>query len=131
MITAQIQLTLLMLGPRDDGLRAAMFDRVDILIARAVESSRPTKTPPGCRLRLFEVVLAGCSTADERGGPRSAGLSITVRELHALDRSCRIAEGSFARGAPEIRGSGYVVRSLEAALWGVPQALDFLRLPAG
>ena len=38
----------------------------------------------------------------------------------------RVAEGSFLRREPpEIRGTGYVVRSLEAALWAFARGADF------
>ena len=37
-----------------------------------------------------------------------------------------IADGSFhVRKPPQIRGSGYVVRSLKAALWAFHDAADF------
>jgi ADP-ribosyl-[dinitrogen reductase] hydrolase len=37
-----------------------------------------------------------------------------------------VAEGSFRRRKPpQIQGSGYVVRSLEAALWAFHDAADF------
>ena len=37
-----------------------------------------------------------------------------------------IAEGSFRRGSPpEIAGTGYVVKSLEAALWALDQTDSF------
>ncbi len=36
-----------------------------------------------------------------------------------------VAAGSFRRKPPEIRGTGYVVQSLEAALWAFSQSVDF------
>ena len=50
-----------------------------------------------------------------------------LREVHAFHREVAdVAEGSFRRKQPpEIVGSGYVVRSLEAALWAFHDAKDF------
>ena len=50
-----------------------------------------------------------------------------LREVHAFHREIAdVAEGSFRRKQPpEIVGSGYVVKSLEAALWAFHDAKDF------
>jgi len=50
-----------------------------------------------------------------------------LRELHALHPEIgEVAAGSFReKSPPEIVGSGYVVKSLEAALWAFHDAKDF------
>jgi ADP-ribosylglycohydrolase len=50
-----------------------------------------------------------------------------LRQLESLHPEvAAVAEGSFRRRQPpEIRGSGYVVASLEAALWAFHDAGDF------
>jgi ADP-ribosylglycohydrolase len=50
-----------------------------------------------------------------------------LREVHAFHREIAdVAEGSFReKEPPEIVGSGYVVKSLEAALWAFHDAKDF------
>ena len=53
-----------------------------------------------------------------------------VHQLHELapasSRDPRNRQGSFRQQSrPEIIGSGYVVRSLEAALWAFHDAVDF------
>jgi ADP-ribosyl-[dinitrogen reductase] hydrolase len=108
-----------------------LFDRVDILIARAVESSRPTHASPQCSsaCAYFAVVLAGLL----HGLPREEVLDPAwpvlerAREFHTLHPEiAEVAAGSFRMKAPpEIRGGGYVVRSLEAALWAFHNATDF------
>ena len=43
-----------------------------------------------------------------------------------VEEIARIADGSFKdRNPPEIRGTGYVVRSLEAALWAFHRSDTF------
>ena len=77
----------------------------------------------------FAVVLAGLL----HGLPREEVLDPAwpvlrrARELHALHSEiAEVAEGSFrTKAPPEIRGAGYVVRSLEAALWAFHNASDF------
>jgi ADP-ribosyl-[dinitrogen reductase] hydrolase len=106
-------------------------DRLDILVERAVQSSRPTHASPQCLsgCAYFGVVLAGLV----QGLPREAVLDPDwptlqrLREIFPLHPEIAdVAEGSFRRKAPpEIRGSGYVVKSLEAALWAFHDAADF------
>lgn len=108
-----------------------LFDRPDIVIARCVESSRPTHASPQClsACAYLGAVLAGLL----QGTPREEVLSPHWPMLHRLQdiyplhhEIAEIAHGSFRRKAPpEIKGSGYVVRSLEAALWAFHEAPDF------
>lgn len=106
-------------------------DRLDILVERAVQSSRPTHASPQClsACAYFAVVLA----AFVHGLPRKDVLSPrwpTLRRLRDIfplhPEIAEVAEGSFRRKSPpEIRGSGHVVKSLEAALWAFHDAADF------
>lgn len=108
-----------------------LFDRLDILVARAVESSRPTHASPQClsACAYLGVVLAGLL----HGLPRAHVLDPAwpvlerLQDVHPLDPEiAEVALGSFrCKRPPEIAGSGYVVRSLEAALWAFHDATDF------
>jgi ADP-ribosylglycohydrolase len=105
--------------------------RLEILVERAVESSRPTHASSQClsACAYFGVVLAGLI----HGLPRDEVLHSGWEPLQRLRRFCplhpeieEVAQGSFRRRQPpEIRGWGYVVRSLEAALWAFHDAADF------
>lgn len=108
-----------------------LFDRLDILVERAVESSRPTHGSPQCLsgCAYFAVVLAGLVQGLPRGevlDPRWPPLR-RLREIFPLHPEIEeVARGSFRhKKPPDIRGSGYVVKSLEAALWAFHDAADF------
>ena len=106
-------------------------DRLDLLARRAVESSLPTHASPLClsACAYFAVVLCGLI----QGHSRDEVISPDWRPLRWLRRDFglhpeidEVANGSFrARQPSEIRGSGYVVKSLEAALWAFYDADDF------
>jgi ADP-ribosylglycohydrolase len=106
-------------------------DDLETLSLRAGESSLPTHGSPQCvsACRYFAVVLVGLI----QGVPREEVLSPEwdalrrLREIEPLDDEIdEVAHGSFRRkSSPEIVGSGYVVRSLEAALWAFHDAPDF------
>jgi ADP-ribosylglycohydrolase len=106
-------------------------DRLDLLVERAVESSRPTHASPQClsACAYFGVLLCGLA----HGFPREEVLHPDWQPLQRLREFCplhpeidEVARGSFRRRQPpEIRGSGYVVKSLEAALWAFHDATDF------
>lgn len=103
---------------------------LEMLALRAGESSLPTHASPQCvsACRYFAVVLAGLM----QGVPREDVLSPDweplqrLRAIEPLDGEIEeVASGSFRRKSPpEIVGSGYVVRSLEAALWAFHDAVD-------
>jgi ADP-ribosylglycohydrolase len=106
-------------------------DRLDALVERAVDSSRPTHASPQClsACAYFSVVLCGLV----HGLPRE---EVLHPDWEPSRRACQIyplhpevhevALGSYRRKRPpEIRGSGYVVKSLEAALWAFHGARDF------
>lgn len=106
-------------------------DDVVELARLAAESSRPTHASPQClsACRYFAVVLAGLINGLDRDvvldpSWEALGELRRAEPLHpAIDS---VASGSFRRKQPpEIRGTGYVVDSLEAALWAFHDAADF------
>jgi ADP-ribosylglycohydrolase len=92
---------------------------------------RPTHASSQClsACAYFGVVLCGLM----HGIPREEVLRPDwqplqqARELLPLHAEIdEVAGGSFRRlGPPAIRGSGYVVKCLEAALWAFHDAVDF------
>ncbi len=106
-------------------------DQIDDLARLAAESSLPTHASPQClsACRYMAVVLAALM----QGIDRSEVLAEDWEPLERLRKSEplhpaieEIAAGSFrTKSPPQIQGSGYVVRSLEAALWAFHDAPDF------
>lgn len=101
------------------------------LAALAEESSYPTHRSSKClsACRYLAVVLAALMDGRERVEVLSADWSV-LAELNAISplhpAILEIAHGSFRRKQPpQIKGSGYVVESLEAALWAFHQAPSF------
>ena len=97
----------------------------------AVESSLPTHASPQClsACRYFAIVLAGLINGGEREEVLAPDWK-PIAELYASEvfhpAIAEIAAGSFrVRKPPQIQGSGYVVQSLEAALWAFHDATDF------
>jgi O-acetyl-ADP-ribose deacetylase (regulator of RNase III) len=100
-------------------------------VARAADSSRTTHAAPAAvdACRYFAALLLGALD----GMPKDALLtdfaapdSARWRDQPLQEDIAAIAAGSFRRRRPpEIRGTGYVVRSLEAALWAFDQSDDF------
>ncbi len=105
--------------------------RILALVERAADSSLPTHASAPCLSACvyMTVVMSGLI----EGLPREDVLDPSWPPLRrARDISSfhpeieRIADGSFrAKSPPEITGSGYVVRTLEAALWAFHDARDF------
>lgn len=100
-------------------------------IAFAAQSSRTThgarEAVDACRYvaGLIAGALAGASRAALLA-PMYAPVPNTWDEEPLAPRIARVAAGSFqAKEPPAIRGSGYVVESLEAALWAFARARDF------
>jgi ADP-ribosylglycohydrolase len=97
----------------------------------AAESSLVTHASPKClsACRYLGVVLAGLVA----GMDKEEVLSPSWPMLHEVRSQGRlhpdieeVAAGSFrTRQPPQITGSGYVVRSLEAALWAFQHTRDF------
>jgi ADP-ribosylglycohydrolase len=106
-------------------------DRLEELVEKLVESSLPTHASPQClsACAYFGLVLVGlihgvgCQEALSVDWVPLAGL----RKVFLLDAKIEeVATGSFRGKKPsEIVGSGYVVKSLEAALWAFHDARDF------
>lgn len=106
-------------------------DRIDDLARYAAESSMTTHASPQCisACRYMGVVLAAmvCGVArDEALSPDWPALE-RIREIEPLHPEIDdVVVGSYRlRKPPEIRGRGYVVGSLEAALWAFHDAADF------
>jgi ADP-ribosylglycohydrolase len=106
-------------------------DRLEELARMAAESSLPTHASPQClsACRYLALVLAGLMI----GVDRADVLAVDWRPLAKLQQIeplhpevATVAAGSFRnKRPPEIRGSGYVVHSLEAALWAFHDAESF------
>ena len=106
-------------------------ERMAELSTLAVDSSLPTHASPQClsSCRYMTLVLCGLIQGLDRQevlAPDWQPLQ-TLHKLEPLHPEVeRVAMGSFRdREPPEIRGSGYVVSSLEAALWAFVNANDF------
>ena len=100
-------------------------------IAKAAESSRTThqaqEAVDACR--YFAGLLVGALHGVDKETLLSAGYcpveGLWDRDPLA-DRIARVADGSFKnRNPPDIRGTGYVVQSLEAALWAFYRSDSF------
>jgi ADP-ribosylglycohydrolase len=111
---------------------ASLFpDHLDELIRLSMESSLPTHASPQClsSCAYLGLVLAGLIHGLPRGevlGPFWQPL-LRLKEICPLDAEVdEVTRGSFReKEPPEIVGSGYVVRGLEAALWAFHEAEDF------
>lgn len=106
-------------------------DHVEALAQRAAESSLPTHASPQClsACRYFALVLAGLMYGMDRDEVLSPDWE-PLERLRAIaplhPEVDDVADGSFRKlQPPEIKGSGYVVKSLEAALWAFHDAADF------
>lgn len=111
---------------------AAMFpDRLLELVRRLTTSSLPTHASPPClsACAYLGLVLAALIRGHDRDEVLAPNWKVLreLRELHAFHRDVAdVAEGSFRlKSPPKIVGSGYVVKSLEAALWAFHDARDF------
>ena len=110
-----------------------MYYQADPLaaISKAANSSRTThgarETVDACR--YFAGLLVGALDEVDKETLLSAGYSpVEGMWDHEplVEEIARIADGSFkVRNPPKIRGTGYVVRSLEAALWAFYQSDNF------
>lgn len=97
----------------------------------AEESSLTTHASSQCRsaCRYLAAILAALIRGDDRDEVLSADWQILarLREQEPLDAAIdAIARGSFRQKTPpEIRGSGWVVESLESALWAFHSSASF------
>ena len=100
-------------------------------IERSGDSSRTTHAAPaavdGCRyLGALLVGAAAGVSKQELLQPHWSPILGYWDEHPLVPEVAEVAAGSFARREPpEIRGSGYVVRSLEAALWALHRTGSF------
>lgn len=105
--------------------------QVDELARLAEESSLPTHASDQCvsACRYLATVLAALMHGEDRVAmlsPEWGPLQQlnTTKPLHPL--ILEVAQGSFRRKKPpDIEGSGWVVRSLEASLWAFHDAQNF------
>ncbi|HUE15662.1 MAG TPA: ADP-ribosylglycohydrolase family protein [Planctomycetaceae bacterium] len=106
-------------------------DRISELAALAAESSIPTHASPQClsACQYLAMVLAGLMHGVDRDEVLSPAWEPLqrLRADHPFHPAVdEVAGGSFRhRSPPEIVGSGYVVKSLEAALWAFHRAEHF------
>ncbi len=106
-------------------------DQLETLLQLAAESSLPTHASSQClsACRYLALILAGLLHGLDRDEVLAADWPPLqqLRRLAPLHAEIdAVAAGSFRhRQPPEIKGSGYVVRSLEAALWAFHDAGDF------
>lgn len=106
-------------------------DSVDDLARLADESSLPTHASDQCRsaCRYMAIVLAGLMHGLDRDEVLAADWAplLQLQKAAALHPAvAEVAAGSFRRRRPpDIKGSGWVVKSLEAALWALHRAESF------
>jgi ADP-ribosylglycohydrolase len=123
--------SIMRLGPVPIRFLHLFPDRLDVLALLAAESSLPTHASPQCLSACQYLVLVLCALM--HGISREEVLSSTWPPLSRLRQIAplhpevdEVACGSFRQKCPpEIAGSGYVVRSLEAALWAFHDAVHF------
>jgi ADP-ribosylglycohydrolase len=100
-------------------------------IARAADGSRTThaaaEAVDACRyLAALLVGAARGASKDELLSDHYEPVPGLWREAPLSPKIAEVASGSFRRrDPPEIRGTGYVVQSLEAALWAFDRSDDF------
>lgn len=106
-------------------------DRLEELIQKLVESSLPTHASPQClsACAYMGLVLSALIQGLDRREVFSPDWEPLQRLQHTHPLHPEIAEvaaGSFRhKQPPAIVGSGYVVKSLEAAMWAFHDAPDF------
>jgi ADP-ribosylglycohydrolase len=106
-------------------------DRLDELVQLLVESSLPTHASPQCQsaCAYFGLVLAALISGSDRNVVLASDWPplAALRGLFPLHPEIdEVAAGSFRlKRPPQIVGSGYVVKSLEAALWAFHDASNF------
>jgi ADP-ribosyl-[dinitrogen reductase] hydrolase len=106
-------------------------DQIDELVRLLMESSLPTHASPHCLSACAYMGLLLCGLMQGRG--REEVLDSfwpplrRFREIYPLHPEVDVlADGSFReKEPPEVVGNGYVVKSLEAALWAFHDATNF------
>ena len=103
----------------------------DLAIARAGESSRTThaatEAVDACRYYAGLIVSAlNGSEKDELLQPRHSPATNPWQDGELTEKIDEVATGSFRTNEPpQIVGSGYVVKALEAALWALAKSSTF------
>lgn len=105
-------------------------ERLELLTELAEQSSLSTHGSEAClsACRYLAAVLAALIQGEPRDSvlsPDWTGLGrlVAIKPLH--QEIYRVAQGSYRQQTPAILGSGWVVKSLEAALWAFHDAEDF------
>lgn len=130
--------SIMRLGPVPIAFADMFPERLHALVNRLVDSSLPTHASPQClsACAYLGVVLAALIQGEERetvlspDWPHLREARRLLPDIHRLvpfdPDIAEVAAGSFRqKKPPEIRGSGHVVRCLEAALWAFHDATDF------
>jgi ADP-ribosylglycohydrolase len=123
--------SIMRLAPVPIAFHGWLDNNFDELISRAEESSLTTHASPQCRsaCRYMTAVLAALIRGDDRKAllaPDSYLLGRLENTAPLEPAVARVARGSYGRKKPqEIRGSGWVVESLEAALWAFHSSDSF------
>jgi ADP-ribosylglycohydrolase len=123
--------SIMRLAPVPIGHAELYPNHIEELARLADESSVPTHASEQCRsaCRYLALVLAALVRGEDRAAILSPDwkplqLLNDIKPLHPLIQE--VAQGSFRhKQPPAIQGSGWVVKSLEAALWAFQSAADF------
>lgn len=100
--------------------------KADVLVRRSVESSLPTHRAPQALAAAgyLGLVLAALIAGDDEAlAPDWWGIDVVASIVDLHPAVAEVIAGSYRSG--DVTGSGYVVRSLEAALWAFVHADDF------
>lgn len=123
--------SIMRLAPVPIGFGHLYLHQLDELSRLAGESSLPTHASEQCvsACRYLATVLAALIHGEDRDEVLSSDWQPLqqlndIQPLHPLIQE--IAQGSFRqKQPPDIKGTGWVVKSLEAALWAFHDAEDF------
>jgi ADP-ribosyl-[dinitrogen reductase] hydrolase len=105
-------------------------DRADELIHYGYESTLPTHRAPQATsaCAYMTLILAALMAGEPRNvvlDPDWPLLSVLRNDAEVHPEVEEVITGGFRREPPAIKGSGYVVRSLEAALWALNRSHSF------
>ncbi len=109
----------------------AFANRPAEAIERSGDSSRTTHGAPNCvdGCRYFGGLIVGAVEGRSKDELLSAGFSPVPdlwQQKPLAEAIATVAKGTFKiKAPPAIRGTGYVVSSLEAALWAFHESTDF------
>jgi ADP-ribosylglycohydrolase len=123
--------SIMRLAPVPVGHADLYADNIEELSRLADESSLPTHASEQCRsaCRYLATVLAALVSGEDRASVLSPDWKPLqflndIKPLHPMIQE--VAQGSFRqKQPPAIEGSGWVVKSLEAALWAFHDADNF------